>query len=298
MFKPSATIIAAATTLAVACKGMSAESLLPQATVELADKALELAGDRSLPAKNPAAFAAALDKLVPSLDPTSAKTSIEQEAKDIRAKTAFLALSRSEHPLRFRNVLDYYFNNVPAAPSKQKIARAVERAPDLLPEHATEEYRPAWEFCLLIAWFSGAPEQWQERTIEALTKIGNPRSAIVLGRRISEMATDPRADANLMITALVRIPSDESLKALLRSIEAWEVSSDVRKQGAANLLPGLGPNCDARTNAVEAFKVLKAEEPEKLLLWRDTMDGYPKEGISKEQNSILASLQYTTNLGE
>ena len=276
---------------------------IPSAVRQRIDSAIAIfpSTDLSGTVENPAASRASLKALADLITPELLQAARDKQGEFLDAKLVVLADALTREPARFDEIQRYYITDggknalyERSGGKRPEFLPIVVFAPMLRPEHATAEYRLAWEFFTLMSWIRGAPSGFSDLTETALVKIGDPRSVPVIEYRYSAAATDPRMDPNRFNRLLLEFPSETALRALLICVEEWNKQAEVRQANASSLPPGLSyadavgaENAGADPTA--EIKKMRLESPKKADAWRDVVS--KGVGANRNQKLILEKIK-------
>jgi hypothetical protein len=162
-------------------------------------------------------FEAGLTDAAEQMTSEERERALANEAASIGDKLAAIAVDRRRRPEVYDEILRAY-----VAPDRSPIQPRVLRTPGLRPEHASETYRLAWEFSLLMP---ASPAK--HRSAEALGAIGNPASAITLVHAAKVGAREG------ILEALARMPSrpagEGALEVLAIATEQWPLAAGLQE---------------------------------------------------------------------
>ena len=130
-------------------------------------------------------FATAMDALGEQMTPDLARQCHLREGDDPDAKLALIAWDRHQHSELYQELASRYLY------SNGNSGRIVQVSPPVLPKHATEEYRLAWEYLMLIP-DVGYTELYDVRVANALQQIHNEAS-LTTYRLAFAISSDPNA---------------------------------------------------------------------------------------------------------
>jgi len=129
-------------------------------------------------------FVATMDALGAQMTPDLARQCALREGNDMDAKLALIAWDRRQRPELYQELENRYVYSI-----NSPMAHAPQ-SPTVLPKHATEEYRLAWEY-LMIAPSNGGAPQADIRIVRAITEIHNEASFTTY-RLAFAISSDPK----------------------------------------------------------------------------------------------------------
>jgi hypothetical protein len=221
------------------------------------------------------AFAGALDALAKELREPLAGRLSAAEGHDIEMKLAAIALDRRARPAIYAEIERDYVKATLPFPRPRATT-----TPWLLPAHATEPYRLAWEFMVLRPMAKGT-SQVGERALSALKTIRNDASVPTLlhiyrltcseGIPLSQVAT---TQTHLLAT-MSAFRSQRGLRALLECASMSRRRKEMKEAGESAW------DADRFVRDTLAGSFGNKEE------WRKLASDLPREGLSHEDRRLL-----------
>lgn len=274
--------------------GAAAELSLKPAVKTLVNDVLAAVSAETV--QNPRLAEQTLARLAEQVDADLAAAASRLEGEDLNAKVIHIAVQRKSSPATFKTIFDHYITNALKNKknwSPDQIAPMVIATPDRLPEHLAEPFRPAWEFYAMMRRIPNAPKYFRFDAVEVLVRIGDPRSTIVLEYMYTSLAGDPRAEPYELNKMLGQFPSQQSLRALLSGIAAWQKREARGVRKPANVIPPLGGPIEPETaieHAVKVFESIRDTAPEKAVAWRTVLGNFGTSSLTGEQKVILRKI--------
>ena len=178
-------------------------------------------------------FAATMDALGGLMTPDMARQCSLREGNDPDAKLALIAWDRRQHPEIYQELEDRYLHHVSGSPLSH-----VRNSPHVLPEHATEKYRLAWEY-LMIAPSTGSAPQSNIRIARAIEKI-NDEASFTTYRLAFAISSDPnltdpeysQSQQEDWLDSLGSFQNIAGLRAILDCLDMAQNQRALQKQAA------------------------------------------------------------------
>jgi len=217
----------------------------------------------------------ALDKLAGQLDEAAVKKLQAAEGQDIDTKLALLAWDRKQRPEVYKEIAAKYFH-APDNPLKR-----VPSPPEVDKAHATEKYRLAWEYFLLLPDEENFIQSAQVRSLQALAAIRKDASLVTLVRRYritcQEGIKSPQVDTEQthVMLCLSEFCNAHGLRALLECLDLSKKQQS--KQGekgwdVEGLIYAVLTDLEKRGTRKEWLKIIAA---------------FLKDGLSADQRQLL-----------
>jgi hypothetical protein len=220
------------------------------------------------------AFSAAASELASRIDPDTAQKMRAAEGESIEAKLATIILDRNLRPEIYDEIERTYFIRVAKPTSRAPTA------PPVLPQHATENYRLAWEFFLLRP-AGGLAFKSDLRAMEALAQVNNPASILAL-LHCYQLTTrqgipSRRVDTqqSWLFNALSRFQNRAGLKALL---ECTSLSQNQQSHEGAS---------KSHWDAERALREVLSGKYGNRERWQEVVAALPKSLLPMDQAQLL-----------
>jgi hypothetical protein len=279
---------------------------LTQHAVVMVEQAM--AASMELSPESQAAFEQALTMLAERVNPETAEASGASEGEDMRAKLIQVALNRRNQPQAYAALRGSYIGRaverpetLPQAKSPISTARVVSVTPEIVGEHATPDFRLAWEFYLLSPHLELSAAYFEFRVVEALSKIADPRSLLSIAHRYKVLAERSGAAVRNLNWALCRFPGQRGLSTVIEALKVWADSADVRKlPGTREATPSFGvPSlADSEWSASDDFfEQLVDASSEVRATWEKTVAAARSTASSEAEKAFLERFDAALALG-
>lgn len=282
---------------------LAEELVLTGETQRLVTDITTVSEDPALWRERPNATYRALEKLAGKIDRETADAALRLEGESLSAKIVVIASNWRACESLSEELNKYYAQlRIPpektGEPERRQPLTHVDTTPQLRNEHVTQRYRLSWEAYVLMAKVRFEPVFFRDTVCDALARIGDPKSVIVLEYRLGKLCSDPKAETMPLIFALARLPSQQSLKALLASAELWDSLAPTRHAtGNPPPLPGgLQPipeperDENIRKNVLQSFASLPNQYPEIVVQWLPLLKEFPHEKLKPETVQLLQEM--------
>jgi hypothetical protein len=270
----------------------------------LIESVLETSQNPDLWYERPRVTHEALEKLSEKIDREMGVRAVQLEEESLSAKIVVMALNWSKCRILGEEIDKYYGQlRIPperfGEPERRQPLKQVDTSPQLLCKHVTEEYRLGWELYMLMSRVRFEPKFLRDNSYEAIARIGNKKSVVVLDYRLKKLCSDPEAETMGLVMALVRIPSRRSLDVLIESAQLWKELRPKRlailnppiKPGEVGPLERPEPDEDVRRNVVEAFTQLSTTFPEKVAPWKEIIASMPRDELKQEAKQLVLEIE-------
>jgi len=221
-------------------------------------------------------LAAALERLAAQLPAKTCALARKFEGEDIESKLTAIACDKRSRPAVHAEIERVYVKGVHAKESR------FPRSPELEDTHATESYRPAWEYFLLSPEPEGASPLYHVRAGEALGRIRNNASIVALRyscQAASQKGVDPDTAEDRQLLALRTLnlfANEQALRAILECVR------HIRQQRESS------PVKDRWDAEGYVYRLLAdLENCGNGLQWRKVLTSFPREGLSPEHRKLL-----------
>ena len=257
------------------CHSAGPVSALPATLRPLADQYLK-------PGQTPSSASDTMDQIAAQMTPDLVRQLAPQEGSDIRAKLALIAWDRRQHPEMYQELDALYLRSFRNPPGWHVMV-----APGVRPEHSIEKYRLAWEYLLVTPVLGQPSPMWNQRALEALSKIKDNASLLTL-RQALAATTAPgfRCDENrnwqqTLLGEMAVWQNPQALQTILEGMaliqkqqaqavkgdETWDVAKEVRENGLARIY-----------------------HPAENARWRAIIEAYPRTKLTADQQNFLDSV--------
>ena len=292
------------------------------------DHVLKVADEQQPSSKNPENLRRALGQTGKLLDKPTIAWARKYEGRNLQAKVVYLAITLPSQEVQLKEVYEYYFRNGgemyfrererereellklgEKVPPLERIKPHILLGPSFRAEHVTEKYRPVWEGLALLSRFESSLDRDSDTLTDALTRIGNPNSAVICAYRSWPARQATLATPRDEFFTLAALPSQTTLHVLLETLAKWQTERPVPPVlpvKARSGIPGLTEGDDsaphsqganwkqAVATACEALQYRCQERKEVSDSWKAVFADFPSNEVVPPLAEIFEQLNGST----